>query len=59
MRLVTFWETRHAMRDSKGNLCTDEVVARVLAFAHGFPVMREEEVMLGDFIKAGAKAPSS
>lgn len=59
VRLMTFWETQQAMRDSEDNLYTDEVLARVLAFAQGFPVMREEEVILNDFAKAVAKAASS
>ncbi len=59
VRLMTFWETKQAMRDSEDNLYTDEALARVLAFAQGFPVMREEEVVLRDLVKTGAAVASS
>jgi heme-degrading monooxygenase HmoA len=59
VRLATFWETQQAMRDSERNLYTEEVLSRVLAFAHGFPIMREEEVILHDFASAAVRAAFS
>jgi heme-degrading monooxygenase HmoA len=59
VRVMTLWETQEALHESENSLLFYQALARALTFAKGFPVMREEEVMLYDFGKAAASAASS
>ncbi len=59
VRVMTLWETQEALHESENSLMFYQALARVLAFAKGFPVMREEEVMLYDFGKAAAASAAS
>jgi heme-degrading monooxygenase HmoA len=54
VRVMTLWETQEALHESENSLAFYQVLARALTFAKGFPVIREEEVMLYDFGKAAA-----
>jgi len=51
VRVMTIWETQQALHESESNLYFYQALARALAFAKGFPVIREEEVVLHDFAK--------
>ncbi|HXN17656.1 MAG TPA: antibiotic biosynthesis monooxygenase family protein [Candidatus Binatus sp.] len=59
VRVMTLWETQEALHKSENSLMFYQALARALAFAKGFPVMREEEVMLYDFGKAAAASAAS
>ncbi len=59
VRVMTFWDSEQALHDSENSLYFYQALSRVLTFAQGFPIMRDEEVVLYDFAKAGAKAASS
>jgi len=56
VRVMTMWESQQALRDSENNLYFYQALSRALAFAKGFPLMREEEVVLRDFVKLTAAA---
>ena len=49
---MTIWETQQALRKSESNLYFYQGLSRALKFAKGFPVIREEEVLVHDFAKA-------
>ncbi len=59
VRVMTIWETQQALHDSESNVHFYQALARVLAFAKGFPVIREEEVVLYDFAKIAAAASAA
>jgi heme-degrading monooxygenase HmoA len=61
VRVMTIWESQEALHESENSLLFYQALARALAFAKGFPVMREEEVMLWNFggVAAAASAASS
>jgi heme-degrading monooxygenase HmoA len=59
VRVMTIWETQQALQESENNLLFYQALARVLAFAKGFPVIREEEVALYDFAKIAAAASAA
>lgn len=52
VRVMTIWETQQALRESENNLYFYQALSRALKFAKGFPVIREEEVLVHDFAKA-------
>jgi quinol monooxygenase YgiN len=56
VRVMTIWESQEALQESENNLTFYQALARALAFAKGFPVIREEEVMLHDFTRIAAAA---
>lgn len=56
VRVMTIWETQQALHESENNVYFYQALARALAFAKGFPVIREEEVMVHDFTKITAAA---
>ncbi|MGH9714790.1 MAG: antibiotic biosynthesis monooxygenase family protein [Candidatus Acidiferrales bacterium] len=56
VRVMTIWETQQALRESESNLEFYRALAHALAFAKGFPVIREEEVVLYDFARISAAA---
>jgi len=58
VRVMTIWDTQEALHESENNLYFYQTLARALAFAGGFPVIREEEVMVHDFVKVAA-APAA
>jgi len=59
VRVMTIWETQQALRESENNLYFYQALARALAFAKGFPVIREEEVVLHDFAKVATAASAA
>ena len=59
VRVMTLWESQQALQESESNLYFYQALARILSFAKGFPVIREEEVMLYDFAKVSAAAAAS
>jgi heme-degrading monooxygenase HmoA len=56
VRVMTIWDSQQALQESENNLYFYQALARALAFAKGFPVIREEEVMLHDFTRIAAAA---
>ncbi|HTP45269.1 MAG TPA: antibiotic biosynthesis monooxygenase [Candidatus Acidoferrum sp.] len=54
VRVMTLWETQQALQESESNVYFYAALARAMTFAKGFPVIREEEVMLYDFAKVAA-----
>jgi len=60
VRVMTLWESQKALHESENNFYFYQALSRALAFAKGFPMIREEEVMVHDFASvAGAAAESS
>lgn len=59
VRVMTLWESQEALHESENSLLFYQALARALAFAKGFPVIREEEVMLYDFGKTAAASAAS
>jgi heme-degrading monooxygenase HmoA len=59
VRVMTIWETQQALHESENNIYFYQALARALAFAKGFPVIREEEVVLHDFPKVAAAASAA
>lgn len=59
VRVMTIWESQEALHESENSLLFYQALARALAFAKGFPVMREEEVVLYDFIRIAAAASAA
>jgi heme-degrading monooxygenase HmoA len=51
VRVMTIWETQQALHESENCVYFYQALARALAFAKGFPVLHEEEVVLYDFAK--------
>jgi heme-degrading monooxygenase HmoA len=56
VRVMTIWETQQALHESGNNVYFYQALVRASAFAKGFPVIREEEVVLHDFAKVAAAA---
>lgn len=59
VRVMTIWETQQALHESESNVYFYQALARALAFAKGFPVIREEEVVLHDFAKLASAASAA
>lgn len=59
VRVMTIWETQQALHESENNLYFYQALARALAFAKEFPVIREEEVVLHDFAKVAARTSAT
>ena len=59
VRVMTIWETQQALHESESNVYFYQALARALAFAKGFPVIREEEVVLHDFAKLTSAASAA
>lgn len=49
VRVMTVWESQQALRDSENSLPFYQALSHTLAFAKGFPAIREEEVVVHDF----------
>jgi heme-degrading monooxygenase HmoA len=49
VRVMTIWDTQLSLQQSESNLYFYQAVARALVLSHGFPTIREEEVVLHDF----------
>ena len=58
VRVMTIWESQQALRDSENSLPFYQSLSRALALAKGFPVIREEEVLVYDFAML-AEGPSA
>ena len=58
VRALTIWETQQALRESENNVYFYQALSRALKFANGFPVIREEEVLVHYFAKTVATANS-
>ena len=57
VRVMTFWDSQRALQESESSVQFYAALARAMAFSQGFPIIREEEVMISDFPRAsGAKA---
>jgi heme-degrading monooxygenase HmoA len=56
VRVMTIWKTQQALHESENNVYFYQALTRALAFAKGFPAIREEEVLLHDFAKIAAAA---
>jgi len=48
VRVMTVWDSKQALHDSEQDVYFYQALARALTFAKGFPVIREEEVLLRD-----------
>jgi heme-degrading monooxygenase HmoA len=59
LRVMTIWDTQQALHESENNLVFYQALSRALAFAKGFPVIREEEVVLHDFSTVAAGPSTS
>lgn len=59
VRVMTIWESQQALQESESNLDFYQALAHALAFAKGFPVIREEEVVLHDFARFVAAASAA
>jgi heme-degrading monooxygenase HmoA len=59
VRVMTIWESQQALHDSENNISFYQALARALAFAKGFPIIREEEVVLHDFANISGAAASA
>jgi heme-degrading monooxygenase HmoA len=59
VRVMTIWETQQALHESESNVYFYQALARALAFAKGFAVIREEEVVLHDFAKVASAASAA
>jgi heme-degrading monooxygenase HmoA len=49
VRVMTIWESQIALQQSENNLYFYQAVSKALVMSEGFPVIREEEVILSDF----------
>jgi heme-degrading monooxygenase HmoA len=56
VRVMTLWDTQLSLRQSENNLYFYQAVSRALVLSQGFPVIREEEVVLHDFPRASSSA---
>src|SRR5580704_3606983 len=54
VRVMTFWESQQALHESESSVQFYAALARAMAFSQGFPIIREEEVMISDFPRASA-----
>jgi heme-degrading monooxygenase HmoA len=54
VRVMTFWESQQALQESESSVQFYAALARTMVFSQGFPIIREEEVMIGDFPRASA-----
>ncbi len=59
VRVMSLWESQEALHESENSLAFYQALARGLVFAKGFPVIREEEVMLYDFGQAASAASAA
>ena len=59
VRVMTLWDTQEALHESENNVYFYQALARALAFAGGFPAIREEEVMVHDFVKVAVASAAS
>ena len=54
VRVMTFWDSQRALQESESSVQFYAALARAMAFSQGFPIIREEEVVIGDFPRASA-----
>jgi heme-degrading monooxygenase HmoA len=58
VRVMTIWDSQQALQQSENNISFYQAVSRALVLAEGFPIIREEEVVLSDF-PTGSRAAGS
>jgi heme-degrading monooxygenase HmoA len=54
VRVMTIWDSQQALHDSENDLRFYQALARGMALSQGFPLIREEEVVISDFPRASA-----
>jgi heme-degrading monooxygenase HmoA len=54
VRVMTFWDSQQALQESESSVQFYAALARAMTFSQGFPLIREEEVMVSDFPRATA-----
>jgi heme-degrading monooxygenase HmoA len=59
VRVMTLWESQQALHESENSVYFYQALTRALAYAKGFPALREEEVVLHDFAKVAAAASAA
>jgi heme-degrading monooxygenase HmoA len=59
VRVMTIWDSQQALQQSENNVYFYQAVSRALVLADGFPVIREEEVILSDFPAGSSSAASA
>ncbi len=59
VRVMTIWDSQQALQQSENNMYFYQAVSRALVLAEGFPVIREEEVLLSDFPTGSRPATSA
>jgi heme-degrading monooxygenase HmoA len=59
VRVMTIWDSQQALHESESNLMFYQALARALTFSQGFPVIREEEVLIHDFPTSSASAAAT
>jgi heme-degrading monooxygenase HmoA len=59
VRVMTIWDSQQALQQSENNVYFYQAVSRALVLADGFPVIREEEVVLSDFPTRSSSAASA
>jgi len=59
VRVMTIWDSQQALQQSENNLYFYQAVARAMVLSQGFPVIREEEVVLHDFPRVSTSAASA
>jgi heme-degrading monooxygenase HmoA len=54
VRVMTLWDSQQSLHESESSVMFYQALARAMAFSQGFPVIREEEVVISDFPRASA-----
>jgi heme-degrading monooxygenase HmoA len=49
VRVMTIWDSQHHLQQSENDSYFYQAVSRALVLSEGFPVIREEEVLLSSF----------
>jgi len=50
-QVISLWDSLEALRHSEKNLYFYQAISRVLSCSHGFPAIREQQVLLIDFVQ--------
>jgi len=56
VRVMTIWDSQQDLQHSENNVYFYQAVSRALVLSQGFPVIREEEVVLHDFPRLSSSA---
>jgi len=54
VRVMTLWDSQQSLHESENSVLFYQALARAMTFSQGFPVIREEEVVVSDFPRASA-----